>query len=217
MRASRIRYGRAVRRLIGLGLAAGAVAGGLNIARRRQPPKSLEEQVRDGLKDPVAGWWVELVLDAFGYLVAEFGYSLAEVQMHFKGNYIVYRGPVFEFHTEYDPDATHSINAELWVVTDAARDAGSVVARHPRAIDVNRLLRARDSSLPLPDTTPARLDRARVAEAVAIWAQGLREKSGLEAMLTAGSPFRQLVKGRTLAVSVLYPGGRVAREADLTF
>jgi len=44
-----------------------------------------------------------------------------------------------------------------------------------------------------------------------------RFESGLEAMLAAGSPFRQLVKGRTLAVSVLYPGGRVAREADLTF
>lgn len=164
-----------MRRLIGFGLAAAGAAFGLRVARGRKAPKAIDEQVREGLMDPVAGWWVRSVRDAFEYLVTDFGYSLDEVRTHFKGNYIVYRSPVFELHIEYDPEATHSINAELWVAADLGRNDEEVIARHPRAFDVDRLLRARDPSLPLPETMPARLDRAVVTEAVAVWARGLRE------------------------------------------
>jgi hypothetical protein len=123
----------------------------------------------------VAGWWVALVLDAFGYLISDYGYTLDEVRLHFKGNYIRYRGPVFDFITDYDPESTRSISAELWVRADHEPGGLPVEARHPRAFDVNRLLTARDPSLPLPDRMPAHLDRGRVAAAVATWARGLRE------------------------------------------
>jgi hypothetical protein len=164
-----------MRRLIGFGLAVGGVALSLRVIRRQKAPLTVDEQVHKGLTNPVAGWWVRSVLDAFEYLITDFGYALHEVQMHFKGTYIVYRGPVFELVTGYDPEATHSINAELWVAADLGRRDGDAVARHPRAFDVNRLLGARDPSLRLPETMPARLDQAVVREAVAVWARGLRE------------------------------------------
>jgi hypothetical protein len=135
----------------------------------------LADQVELALRDRGSGWWVRLVLDAFRYLETDFGYSLAEVRMHFRGNYIRYRGPVFEFVTDYDPEDTRSIGAELWVVEDLAREGRYQSIGHPRAFDVNRLLRARDPGLPLPATIRARLDPDDVSKAVATWAQGLRE------------------------------------------
>jgi hypothetical protein len=132
-------------------------------------PGPIDEQVRRGLRDAVAGWWVRLVLDAFEYLVSQYGYELVEVQMHFKGNYIAYRGPVFEFVIEYDPEATHSIGASLWV----AADLGG--GRRPRVFDVNRLLAARDPALQVPELWLPEIHRSTVAEAVGTWARGLRE------------------------------------------
>ncbi len=139
------------------------------LAMWRRTPKPIEEQVRRGLRDSAAGWWVRLVLDAFGYLESDFGYALVEVRMHFKGNYIKYRGPVFDFVITFDPDATRSIGAELWVWADIERGA------HPRAFAVNRLLQARDPAFGVPETMPAQLGRSNVSEAVATWARGLRE------------------------------------------
>jgi hypothetical protein len=142
---------------------------------RDQPTRSLAEQIEVGLRDPQGGWWVRLVLDSFGYLEEEYEYSLAEVQMHFKGNYIRYRGPVFEFVTEYDPDATRSISASLWVVADLGPTGPGEPISFPRVIQVNELLHARDLNRTLPDTMPPHLDRDYVSWAVGTWAQGLRE------------------------------------------
>lgn len=167
-----------MRRVLGLGLVAAvglATASRWLRAARKKPPLSVAEQVDRGLRDRAAGWWVRLVLDAFGYLESDFGYRLVEVQMHFKGNYIKYRGPVFEFITTYDPEATRSIGAELWAVEDLGRDRDDDAATHPRAIDVNRLLRARNATLLLPETMPPHLGVGNVTAAVTTWAQGLRE------------------------------------------
>jgi len=86
-----------MKRLVGIALV-GAAAVWVALARflRDRPPSSLAEQIEVGLRDP-SGWWVRLVLDAFGYLESEYGYALSEVQMHFRGNFIRYRGPVFDF------------------------------------------------------------------------------------------------------------------------
>ena len=151
------------------------VAGACTIVRGRNRPKSVDEQVRAGLKDHVAGWWVELVLREFDFLVDDYGYALAKVFLHFKGYGVTFRGPVFEFTTGYDPEATHSIDAKLRLVADPPRDGAKVGSGRPTVIDVNRLLLARDPSFPIPETMPARLDRAHVADAVATWARGLRE------------------------------------------
>jgi hypothetical protein len=140
-------------------------------------------QVRFGLQDRDSGWWVALVLDAFSYLESDFGYELAEVQMHFKGNYIVYQGPLLRFVTTYEPDSTRSIGAEFWIDADKVPGAGplppasdqSDVPPSPVAFDVNRLLHARDPELRLPELAPRRLDKTNVADAIAIWARGLRE------------------------------------------
>ena len=139
------------------------------------------EQVRFGLKGR-DGWWVALVLDAFSYLETDFGYELAEVQMHFKGNYIVYQGRLFRFVTSYEPESTRSIGAEFWIDADKVPGADrrpepppSDIPPSPIAFDVNSLLRSRDPMLRLPDSTPAHLDRTKVADAIAVWAGGLRE------------------------------------------
>jgi hypothetical protein len=164
-----------MKRVLGIGLA-GAVAS-VAIARlaRKHAPMSVAEQVDLGLRGRENGWWVRLVLDSFRYLETDYGYSLAEVQMHFKGNFIRYRGPVFEFVTEYDPHATRSVGAELWLVADLDRDGPSEPVAYPRVIDVNRLLRARKPEFPLLETRPPHLDRDIVSKAVAMWAYGLRE------------------------------------------
>jgi len=129
----------------------------------------IAKQIRRGLDDGEDGWWVQLVLDAFNYLVTDFGYTLAEVQMHFRGNYIVYRGPVFELVIEYDPEDGHYVNAQLWSVSDL--DGG----RRPRMIDVNSLLLARDPEFAAPETTLRGVwDREQVTDAVEMWARGLR-------------------------------------------
>jgi hypothetical protein len=144
------------------------------LAFRRSTPKPIEEQVRDGLRGR-DGWWVRRVLEAFDYLVTDFGYSLDEVQMHFKGNSVVYRGPVFLLHIDYDPEATRSIGAELWVAADVRGDGVIHGAPHPRALDVNAVLRARSPDLRIPDTMPTRLTRDLVSDAIEVWARGLRE------------------------------------------
>jgi hypothetical protein len=164
-----------MKRVLGIGLV-GAVAS-VAIARvaRKHAPMSVAEQVDLGLRNRKNGWWVRLVLDAFHFLETDYGYALAEIQMHFKGNFIRYRGPAFEFVTEYDPDATRSIGAELWLVSDIDRDGPRDSVPYPRVIDVNRLLRARKPELPLPESRPLRLDRDSVSKAVAIWAHGLQE------------------------------------------
>jgi hypothetical protein len=144
---------------------------------------AIVEQVRFGLQDRDSGWWVALVFDAFGYLETDFGYELAEVRMHFKGNYIVYQGPVFRFVTSYEPESTRSIGAEFWIDADkvpgaeprAPESAQSDVPPSPVAFDVNRLLHSRDPELRLPELTPRRLDRTNASDAIAIWARGLRE------------------------------------------
>ncbi|MEI7743976.1 MAG: hypothetical protein WCK58_09535 [Chloroflexota bacterium] len=136
---------------------------------------SLEEQVASGLRDRACGWWVRLVFDSFGYLETDFGYSLAEVRLHFRGNYIQYRGPVYEFVTEYDPDDTQSIHANLWLVADLDPEGQGEGIRFPRVLDVNRLLLARNPDLPLAAPMPSHLDRATVSDAIATWARGLRE------------------------------------------
>lgn len=162
--------------MLGYGLV-GAATVWIAFARffRNRQSFSLAEQVEIGLRDPQASWWVRLVLDSFGYLEEEFGYSLAEVQMHFKGNSIGYRGPAFEFVTYYDPDATRSIGASLWVVADLRPTGPGELITFPRVIQVNKLLHARDPDRSLPDTAPRRLDRDYVSWAVGTWAQGLRD------------------------------------------
>jgi hypothetical protein len=164
-----------MKRVLGIGLVGAVVSVAIARFARNKPPMSVAGQVDLGLGDRTNGWWVRLVLDAFRYLETDYGYALAEVQMHFKGNFIRYRGPVFEFVTEYDPDATRSISAELWLVADIDRDGPRYAVTYPRVIDVNRLLRARKPKLQLPETRPPRLDRDVVAEAVAVWAHGLQE------------------------------------------
>ena len=175
-------YRRDVKRLIGVGLGAGAVAGAWTVVRNRHRRRSIDEQVRSGLRNPVAGWWVELVLREFSFLVDDYGYTLDEVYLHFKGYSVSFRGSTFRFVTGYDPEAAHFISAELWLV--AALPGGGAEFNtlpsdgrgfHPTVIDVNRLLQARDRSFPIPETMPARLDRAHVTAAVATWARGLRK------------------------------------------
>ena len=150
--------------------------------RGRRRPKSIDEQVRAGLRNHVAGWWVELVLREFAFLVDDYGYTLDEVYLHFKGYAVKFRGPVFRFVTEYDPEASHFIGAELWLV-DGLPGGGAEFntplldgrGYHPTVIDVNRLLLGRDPSFPVPENLPVRLDRAYVTDAVATWSRGLRE------------------------------------------
>ncbi len=72
--------------------------------------------------------------------------------LHFKGYGVTFRGPVFEFTTGYDPEATHSIDAKLRLVADRPRDGAKVGSGAPTVIDVNRLLPARDPSFPIPET-----------------------------------------------------------------
>ena len=164
-----------MRRLVGVGLI-GAATVWLALTRllRDRPRLSLTEQIDHGLRDP-SGWWVRLVLDAFRYLETEYGYALAEVQMHFKGNYIRYRGQVFEFVMEYDPEATRSIGALLWLVSDLRPERQGERLTYPRVIQINELLRSRDRDRPLPDTSPRQLDRDYVSWAVVTWAEALRE------------------------------------------
>ena len=142
---------------------------------RSRPAPSIAEQVEAGLRDTRDGWWVRHVLDAFRFLETDYGYALAEVQMHFKGNYIRYRGPAFVFVIEYDPEATRSIGAEFWVVDDEPPGDQAELIPRGQVIDVNRLLRARDPGRLLPETQPSRLDQDHVTDAVTAWAQGLRE------------------------------------------
>jgi hypothetical protein len=85
--------------------------------------------------------------------------------------------------TRYEPESTRSIGAEFWI--DAGKVPGadppspeaakSDVPPSPVAFEVNRLLHARDPQLRLPEMAPTRLDRTKVAYAVAIWARGLRK------------------------------------------
>ena len=164
-----------MKRVLGIGLVRTVASVAIARLAHKHAPMTVAEQVDAGLRDHENGWWVRLVLDAFRFLETDYGYELAEVQMHFKGNYIRYRGPVFEFVTEYDPDATRSIGAGLWLVSDIDRDGPPDSVTYPRVIDVNRLLRARKPELPLPESRPLRLDPDLVAKAVAMWAHGLQE------------------------------------------
>ena len=129
----------------------------------------IQDQIDRALADPLDGWWVAEVLDAFGYLEPEFGYRLTKVYLHFRGTSLWYEGPVFDFVIEHDPDDTGSIHADLWVHQD--RDSQV----EPMVFAVNDVLRARDPGLPLPDPQRSHLEKAEVLEAITIWAVGLRE------------------------------------------
>jgi hypothetical protein len=118
--------------------------------------------------DPDDGWWFGGVFDAFGYLETEFGFRLDEVRQHFRGNYVWYRGPVFDLALEHDPEDSGHVSAHLWVHADVT------ASEHPRAFAVNDLLRSRDPEARLPDLRRGGQTPDEALDALATWASGLR-------------------------------------------
>ena len=118
--------------------------------------------------DPTDGWWFGGVFDAFGYLESEFGFRLDQVQQHFRGNSVWYRGPVFDLALGHDPEDTGHVSGDLWVHADLW------VEEHPRAFAVNDILRSRDPQARLPDLRRGGQTRDEALDALAIWGTGLR-------------------------------------------
>lgn len=158
----------AIAALAGLVIAVlGLRRSGLPASDADAPP--IQDQIDEALADGLHGWWVAEVLDAFGYLESEFGYRLTKVYLHFRGTFLLYEGPTFDFVIEYDPDDSGSVHAGFWV----RQDADSQV--EPMFIPVNDVLRARDPALQLPDPQRSHLEIAEVREATSVWAVGLKE------------------------------------------
>jgi hypothetical protein len=133
-------------------------------------PADLKALVERAVSDRRHGWWFRAVFEAFGYLESEFGYSLTQVNQHFRGNDVSYDGPAFDLVIAYDPQNSGSVSAELWVHAD---QRGHV--EHPRAFTVNDVLRARDPAIRLPDTDLFPNTKAEVLEAITLWSVGLRD------------------------------------------
>lgn len=58
------------------------------------------------------GWWADLILDEFDF-VNDYGYLLAEVTLHFRGNAIRFTGPNGELTFTYAPEDGGWFAAEL--------------------------------------------------------------------------------------------------------
>ena len=125
--------------------------------------------VRQALADPDSGWWFAAVLEAFDYLESEFGYCLAAVHRHFRGDFVRYEGPTLEVVISYDPEDTGHIGAELW-----AREDLRVEPQQFRSVTVNHVLRGCDPTLRLPEITRGNKSRAEALDALDTWSVGLR-------------------------------------------
>ena len=137
---------------------------------RGRRPDDLTTLVERAVSDRRHGWWFRAVFEAFAFLESDFGYTLAQVHQHFRGNYVSYDGPAFDFVIDHDPESSGSISAELWVHAD---QHGHV--EHPRAFAVNDVLRSLDPAIRLPDTERFPNTKAEVLEAITLWSAGLRD------------------------------------------
>ena len=115
------------------------------------------------------GWWVRVVLDSIEYLVSDYGYQVEAVEMHFRGNYVWFRGSTYRISILYDPDS-RDLAASLWAIGDI--ESWSRV----RSLAVYALLNSRDPGSEYRSPTPDHdLTREEVKSTIQIWAKGLRE------------------------------------------
>jgi hypothetical protein len=110
------------------------------------------------------GWWAQLVLDEFGFLLDR-GFSLtssemAGVHFHQKGHYVWFDGPTRDVAVDYDPE-TNTIGADV------------VEHDGPRFIPLDGLIARFVPDARVPSRSP--LDRSAIEENVRWWAAGLKE------------------------------------------
>jgi hypothetical protein len=95
----------------------------------------VQAQIDLALRDQ-DGWWVRAVLSAFDVIAKDFDYSVEKVRMHFRGNYVWYRGSIYRIALELDRESSVLIG-ELWLLEDLGR------AVHPRVLSIPNLLEIR--------------------------------------------------------------------------
>jgi len=144
-------------------------------------------QIEQGLDDP-EGWWVRAVLSTFESIARDFGYEIEKVHMHFRGNFVWYRGGRYRIALELDRDSG-SLTGELWILEDLGALA------HPRAISFASLLstRAETDDWEPPDD-PKALTESSVRDVLEHWAAGLRTYAPdvLAGEIPAGVPWGRL-------------------------
>ena len=111
-------------------------------------------------------WWFAKAEATFAFLLRDFDAVIVERYFHFKGNYIDYQGPGFRFDVECAPDWNSLFGSlAIW------RPDGTLYV----AGDIDELLIEIAPETDwrfLADSGP--VDRVAVAEAMDLWAAGLR-------------------------------------------
>jgi hypothetical protein len=116
-----------------------------------------------------AGWWVELVVGEFQFLLDDFGWALHEVTTHFRGNGVSFRGAGYVIDLEYDPES-RVLAGTLWRSEELSKPSG------PAPIALPSLLRERQPRVEWLDPQPGSdLPHDEVAAVVGQWARGVRE------------------------------------------
>jgi hypothetical protein len=107
------------------------------------------------------GWWAELILDEFDFL-EKYGFDLAEVNFHFRGNFIRFLAPHGELVFDYAAEDGGWFGAELRV---------GLPADEP-GISLDEVLAGRKSN-----SRRRSDDHAQVATIIRRWAAALRDRA----------------------------------------